>query len=61
MSNTGLNMLEMIANLRGGIPDNCDFCGKPFTEENYPTPEECGEWACIGCVTRWDNELKENK
>lgn len=50
-----MNMLELIAELRGGIPSNCDFCGKLFTEANYPTPEEGGEWACIECVTRWES------
>jgi len=54
-----MNILEMIAELRGGIPECCDFCSKPFTEQNYPTPEEAGEWACIDCVTRWDKQEKE--
>jgi hypothetical protein len=54
-----MNILEMIAELRGGIPERCDFCSKPFTEQNYPTPEEGGEWACIECVTRWDKQEKE--
>lgn len=44
-----------IVMLRGGVnPTHCDFCGKAFTEENYATPEEAGEWACIECVKRWD-------
>ena len=55
-----MNMLEIIAQMRGGIPEHCDFCETPFTKENYPTPEECGEWACIECVKRWDAEQKEN-
>jgi hypothetical protein len=54
-----MNMLQLIANLRGGIPEQCDFCKQSFTEENYPTPEEGGEWACVECVTRWEKELKE--
>ena len=55
-----MNMLELIAELRGGIPDKCDFCDKLFTKENYPTPEECGEWACIECVDRWEKQYENN-
>lgn len=53
-----MNMLQMIAELRGGIPEECDFCKGRFTEQNYPTPEEGGLWACIRCVTRWNNEMR---
>jgi len=56
-----MNMLEIIAELRGGIPSTCDFCGETFTEENYPTPEEGGEWACITCVKRWDEQYKQEQ
>ena len=45
-----MSLLQMVAELRGGIPERCDFCEEPFTEENYPTPEEGGLWACICCV-----------
>jgi hypothetical protein len=55
-----MNFIDIIAELRGGIPDNCDFCSQPFTKENYATPEECSNWACIQCVNKWDDELKEN-
>jgi hypothetical protein len=54
-----MSVLDMIIELRGGIPDNCDFCGQLFTEKNYPTPEEGGEWACIECVKRWEQEYKQ--
>ena len=54
-----MNILELITDLRCGVSKCCDFCKKPFTQENYPTPEEGDMWACIECVTRWDNELKE--
>jgi len=53
-------VINLIAQLRGGIPECCDFCRKAFTQENYPTPEEGGEWACIECVIRWDAEYKES-
>ena len=52
-------ILEVIVELRGGVPERCDFCSKPFTEQNYATPEEAGDWACIECVRRWDKEDKE--
>ncbi len=55
-----INVLQMIAELRGGIPEKCDFCGKPFTEKNYPTPEEAGNWACIECVRRWATQTGVN-
>jgi hypothetical protein len=51
-----LAVMELIAAHRGGIPADCDFCGQPFTDKRYPTPEECGEWACIECVNRWETE-----
>tara|TARA_R110000803_G_scaffold114284_3_gene182745 strand:- start:700 stop:870 length:171 start_codon:yes stop_codon:yes gene_type:complete len=54
-----MSFIDIIAELRGGIPDSCDFCNKPFTKENYATPEECSAWACIQCVNKWDNELQE--
>ena len=47
---------NMIAALRGCIPETCDFCQEPFTEVIYPTPEEGGAWACIECVRRWDEQ-----
>ena len=52
-------ILEVIVELRGGVPERCDFCSKPFTEQNYATPKEAGDWACIECVMRWDKEDKE--
>jgi hypothetical protein len=54
-----MSILEVIVELRGGVPERCDFCSKPFTEQNYATPEEAGDWACIECVMRWDKEVKE--
>lgn len=56
-----MNMLNLIAETRGGIPEKCDFCDAPFTKENYPTPEEGGEWACITCSNKWDAEVQEKK
>ena len=43
----------MIVDLRGGIPEKCDFCGQPFTAERRPAPEEGDAWACSDCLRRW--------
>lgn len=50
------SMVRMIADLRGGLPECCDFCKQPFTEARYPIPEEAGEWTCRECLTRWEAE-----
>jgi hypothetical protein len=51
-----MNMLQMIAELRGNIPECCDFCGQPYNDQRHPTPDEGGEWACTECWKRWDAE-----
>ena len=56
-----MNMLEMIAELRGGIPDECDFCGQKYTEERYPIPEEAQAWTCSECLERWEKEDLKRK
>lgn len=55
-----MNVLDMIVELRGGIPEKCDFCGQAFTEERYPIPEEAGMWTCKECWDRWEKEDKES-
>jgi hypothetical protein len=54
-------MFDLIANLRGGTPDTCDFCGQEFTEANHPLPEEGGEWACSECVARWAKKERQGE
>lgn len=54
MNDEPFTALDVIAALRGGIPDCCDFCGKKYTDERYPVPEEAGEWACIECWDKWE-------
>lgn len=51
-----MNVLDMIVELRGGVPECCDFCGKPFNEHRHPIPEEAGEWTCTECWERWEKE-----
>jgi len=51
-----MSILDLIVEMRGEIPACCDFCGALFTEANYPTPEEAGEWACIECVKLWESK-----
>ncbi len=54
-----MNILEMIVEWRGGVPESCDFCGQPYNEKRQPVPEEGQEWACTECWDRWDKEDKE--
>ena len=54
-----MNVLDMIVELRGGLPEKCDFCGQEFTEERYPIPEEAVMWTCKECWDRWEKEDKE--
>ena len=56
-----MNLLDMIAELRGGYPEACDFCGKLYNEDRHPVPEEAGEWACTECWERWEKEDMEHK
>ena len=44
---------DLIAGLRGGVPERCDFCDQPFNEQRYPCPEEGGAWACSDCLRKW--------
>lgn len=48
-----MNDLELLIDLRGGLPEACDFCKQPYTEARYPVPEEGGEWACNECCEKW--------
>ncbi len=48
--------LDLIVQLRGGLPGKCDFCEQPYTEDRYPIPEEGGEWTCSECLARWQKE-----
>jgi hypothetical protein len=54
-----MSMLDFIAEIRGGIPEKCDFCGKMFTQACFPIPEEGGEWACSECWSKWEEEDNE--
>lgn len=54
-------MIDMIAELRGGIPEKCDFCDQSYTEKRYPIPEEAGEWTCSECWERWEKEEKNER
>ncbi len=56
-----MSMIDMIAAMRGGVPENCDFCGQPYTDERTPIPEEAGEWTCSECWDRWAKEDAKTK
>ena len=46
-------MRQLIADLRGGIPDKCDVCGKETPPDDLD-PVSGGEWICGQC---WEAEL----
>jgi hypothetical protein len=52
-------IFKMIVALRGGIPERCDFCEQPYTDERLPVPEEAGDWACTECWDRWEKQDEE--
>ncbi len=52
-------IFKMIVALRGGIPERCDFCEQPYTDERFPVPEEAGDWACTECWDRWEKQDEE--
>ena len=56
-----MSYTDIIYELRGGHPDQCDFCGQEYTNERQPIPEEAGEWACSDCYARWEKEYLEEK
>lgn len=43
----------LIEDLRGGVPEKCDFCGEPKAADNLE-PEEGGAWVCWDCLDRWE-------
>ena len=45
-----------LVDLRGGLPEACDFCKQPYNDARYPVPEEAGDWACNECVARWEKK-----
>jgi hypothetical protein len=46
-----------IADLRGGVPEKCDFCDQPYVEgHRWPIPEEAGEWTCNLCLEKWGGQ-----
>jgi hypothetical protein len=49
-----LTGVDLIAALRGGYPEKCDFCEQAYTPERHPVPEEAGLWACSVCWDRWE-------
>ena len=45
--------VNLIAEMRGGFPPRCGFCGRQVEPEDV-IPEEGGEWACRRCWERWE-------
>lgn len=48
-----LDARSLIEAIRGGIPDECDFCGTKTAPEKLH-PEEAGMWACEKCLDFWE-------
>jgi hypothetical protein len=46
---------QLIADFRGGFPDECSFCDTK-TDPRYLEPEEGGDWICHWCIDRWEHE-----
>jgi hypothetical protein len=42
---------QLIIDLRGGVPESCNFCGQKKPPEQLH-PDEGGEWICIECIKR---------
>ena len=58
MSDDQMDMIDVrqfIVDLRGGIPERCDFCGKPTPPEQME-PEEAGDWVCHTCMKHWNEQ-----
>ena len=53
---TNKAMFNLLVDLRGGLPEKCDFCDETFTEQRYPVPEEAGAWSCSECEADWIKE-----
>ena len=50
----------LIYQLRGGVPDKCDFCGEKYFHWELD-PEEGGLWVCHQCQQRWEEDDAANK
>ena len=44
------NALDFLLGVRGGLPEQCDWCGHKFIEGDAIHPEEAGEWICQTCL-----------
>jgi len=52
--------LDLIAGVRGGIPECCDFCGQPYSDTRHPEPEEAGAWSCSQCEREYREKLRQD-
>lgn len=46
--------MNFLISERGGLPERCDFCARPYVDGRYPVPEEGRAWACNECEARWN-------
>ena len=54
-----MSAFDFLVSIRGGLPEKCDFCERPYGGGRYPVPEEAGAWSCNECESRWDAEESE--
>lgn len=48
-------VVDLVADLRGGLPGRCDFCKEALDPEDA-LPEEGGLWACRACWRKFEEE-----
>jgi hypothetical protein len=51
-----MNIRQLIADLRGGSPDHCEWCGEKTQQEDL-IPISGGEWACLKCLNLMDAKI----
>ena len=52
-----MNVRELITALRGGSPEQCDWCGEKTPQEDL-IPCSGGEWACLKCLNLMDAKFE---
>jgi ribosomal protein L37AE/L43A len=54
MSEESFYLLDVITEMRGESPNDCDYCGQEYNGERTPIPDEGGTWACTECWEKWE-------
>jgi hypothetical protein len=56
-TNDNIDTRQLIASLRGGIPDQCSWCGDTVSPDDLE-PEEAGDWVCQRCLQHTTQRAK---